>query len=48
MAFKSNSPISLVFPPFRGVTRRIILIALCGFLGLALMRLVSLRCLRTR
>ena len=41
MAFKSNSPISLVFPPFRGVTRRIILIALCTFLGLALIRLFA-------
>ncbi len=41
MAFKSNNPISLVFPPFRGVTRRIILIALCGFLGLALIRLFT-------
>jgi membrane associated rhomboid family serine protease len=41
MAFKSNSPISLVFPPFRGVTRRIILIALCTYLGLALIRLFA-------
>jgi membrane associated rhomboid family serine protease len=35
MAFRSNNPISLVFPPFRGVTRRIILIALCVYLGMA-------------
>jgi membrane associated rhomboid family serine protease len=41
MAFKSNNPISLVFPPFRGVTRRIILIALCAYLGLALLRLFT-------
>lgn len=41
MAFRSNGPISLVFPPFRGVTRRIILIALCTYLGLALLELFS-------
>ena len=41
MAFRSNSPISLVFPPFRGVTRRIILIALCVYLGLAVTGLFS-------
>lgn len=41
MAFRSNGPISLVFPPFRGVTRRIILIALCTYLGLALVGLFS-------
>jgi membrane associated rhomboid family serine protease len=41
MAFRSNGPISLVFPPFRGVTRRIILIALCTYLGLALIRLFT-------
>jgi membrane associated rhomboid family serine protease len=41
MAFRSNSPISLVFPPFRGVTRRIILIALCAYLGLAVTGLFS-------
>lgn len=41
MAFRSNSPISLVFPPFRGVTRRIILMALCTYLGLALLGLFS-------
>jgi hypothetical protein len=41
MAFRSNSPISLVFPPFRGVTRRIILIALCAYLGLAAIGLFS-------
>jgi membrane associated rhomboid family serine protease len=31
MAFRSNGPITLSLPPFRGVTRRIILIALVGF-----------------
>ena len=41
MAFRSNSPISLVFPPFRGVTRRIILIALGVYLGLAIIGLFS-------
>lgn len=39
MAFRSNNPISLVFPPFRGVTRRIILIALCVYLGMAVIGL---------
>jgi membrane associated rhomboid family serine protease len=41
MAFRSNQPISLTFPPFRGVTRRIILIALCVYLGLAVLGLFS-------
>ncbi len=41
MAFRSNGPISLVFPPFRGVTRRIILIALCTYLGLGLLEWFS-------
>ncbi len=41
MAFRSNNPISLVFPPFRGVTRRIILIALCVYLGMAAIGLFS-------
>jgi membrane associated rhomboid family serine protease len=41
MAFRSNGPISMVFPPFRGVTRRIILIALCSYLGLAIIDLFS-------
>ena len=47
MAFKSNSPISVVFPPFRGVTRRIILIALCTYLGLAVDQVVLHRAWRT-
>jgi membrane associated rhomboid family serine protease len=41
MAFRSNSPISLVFPPFRGVTRRIILMALSVYLGMAVLGLFS-------
>lgn len=41
MAFRSNHPISLMFPPFRGVTRRIILIAVVVFLGTAALGLVS-------
>jgi membrane associated rhomboid family serine protease len=41
MAFRSNGPISLVFPPFRGVTRRIILTALIVFFGVAAMGLFS-------
>ena len=41
MAFRSNGPISLVFPPFRGVTRRIILIALGVYLGMAVLALFS-------
>jgi membrane associated rhomboid family serine protease len=41
MAFRSNRPISLVFPPFRGVTRRIILIALGVYLGMAVLGLFS-------
>jgi membrane associated rhomboid family serine protease len=41
MAFRSNNPISLVFPPFRGITRRIILTTLCVYFGLALLALFS-------
>jgi membrane associated rhomboid family serine protease len=41
MAFRSNNPISLVFPPFRGVTRRIILAAIVVFFGTAALRFVS-------
>jgi membrane associated rhomboid family serine protease len=41
MAFRSNSPIMLALPPFRGVTRRIILIAICCFFGIAIMGLYS-------
>jgi membrane associated rhomboid family serine protease len=41
MAFRSNKPIALMFPPFRGVTRRIILTALVVYFGTAALRLVS-------
>ncbi len=41
MAFRSNKPIALMFPPFRGVTRRIILLALVVYFGTAALRLVS-------
>jgi membrane associated rhomboid family serine protease len=41
MAFKSDSPISLMFPPFRGVTRRIILICVVVYFATAALRLVS-------
>jgi membrane associated rhomboid family serine protease len=40
MAFRSNGPVMLALPPFRGVTRRLILIALVSFLGLALLGFV--------
>ena len=33
MAFRSNGPVMLALPPFRGVTRRIILTALAVFFG---------------
>jgi membrane associated rhomboid family serine protease len=41
MAFRSNGPVMLALPPFRGMTRRIVLIALCTFFGFALLGLVS-------
>jgi membrane associated rhomboid family serine protease len=41
MAFKSDSPISLMFPPFRGVTRRLILICVVVYFATAALRLVS-------
>ncbi len=41
MAFKSDSPISLMFPPFRGVTRRLILISVVVYFATAALRLVS-------
>ncbi len=41
MAFKSDSPISLMFPPFRGFTRRLILSAVVVFFATAALRLVS-------
>ena len=39
MAFRSNGPITVSLPPFRGVTRRIILIAVAVFFGLLLLGL---------
>jgi membrane associated rhomboid family serine protease len=41
MAFRSNSPIMLALPPFRGVTRRIILTAIVVFFTFAMMGLYS-------
>ena len=41
MAFKSDSPISLMFPPFRGFTRRLVLTGVVVFLATAALRLVS-------
>lgn len=37
---RSNGPITLSLPPFRGVTRRIVLIALGSFFGLAVVGLI--------
>ena len=47
MAFRSNGPVTLMFPPFRGVTRRIILIALVAYLGMAALQWVLPQLLRT-
>lgn len=41
MPFRSNNPVSLVFPPFRGVTRRLIVIALLAYFGTAAIGLYS-------
>jgi membrane associated rhomboid family serine protease len=41
MAFRSNGPITLSFPAFRGLTRRLILLVLAGFFGMAVLGLVS-------
>jgi membrane associated rhomboid family serine protease len=41
MAMRSNGPIQLMLPAFRGVTRRIILIALVAFFATALLGLIS-------
>jgi membrane associated rhomboid family serine protease len=41
MAFRSNGPITLALPPFRGATRRIILIALGVFFGALVLGLYS-------
>lgn len=40
MAFQSNSPVIMTFPPFRGVTRRIILIAIVTFFFFAVLGMV--------
>ncbi len=41
MAFRSNGPVMVALPPFRGVTRRIILIAVAVFFALLVIGLVS-------
>ncbi len=41
MAFRSNGPISVSLPPFRGVTRQIILVALAVYFGLLVCGLVA-------
>ncbi len=41
MAFRSNNPISLMLPPFRGLTRSIILTGVVVFLATAVLGLVS-------
>ena len=41
MAFRSNGPITVALPPFRGVTRRILLTAVVVFLGMLVLALVS-------
>lgn len=41
MAFRSNGPITVTLPPFRGVTRRIILVALGAFFALLVLGLFS-------
>jgi membrane associated rhomboid family serine protease len=41
VAFRSNSPMSVTLPPFRGVTRRILLTALGTFFALLVISLIS-------
>jgi membrane associated rhomboid family serine protease len=41
VAFRSNGTVTLTFPPFRGVTRRIILIAVVAFFAFALLAIVN-------
>jgi membrane associated rhomboid family serine protease len=41
MAFRSNGPVTLTLPPFRGATRRIILTAIVGYLVFFVVRLVA-------
>lgn len=40
MAFRSNGPVTLSLPPFRGVTRRIILTTLIAYFGFAVLGIV--------
>jgi membrane associated rhomboid family serine protease len=40
MAFRSNGPVTLTLPPFRGATRRIILTAIVGYLVLLAVRIL--------
>lgn len=41
MAFRSNGPVMVALPPFRGVTRRILLLAVVMFFALLILGLVS-------
>jgi membrane associated rhomboid family serine protease len=41
MAFRSNGPVMLALPPFRGMTRRLILIALSVFFGSIVLGLIA-------
>src|SRR5476651_387860 len=41
MAFQSNGPVMLALPPFRGVTRRVILFAGCAWLVQLVVGLVA-------
>jgi membrane associated rhomboid family serine protease len=43
MAFQSNGPVMLALPPFRGFTRRVILIAGCAWLAETVLGMVSVR-----
>jgi membrane associated rhomboid family serine protease len=43
MAYRSNSPTPLMLPPFRGVTRRIILIGIACFFAILLLNLIAPR-----
>ena len=41
MAFRSNGPVTLALPPFRGATRRIILVALVVYAAMLVLSLVA-------
>jgi membrane associated rhomboid family serine protease len=45
MAFQSNGPVMLALPPFRGFTRRVVLIAGCAWLAEIVLGMVSIRTL---